>query len=304
LDSRATLACLLLSYGIPVCVEPEVVRKINELTRGIVPTVLDASVDLELEYEENVLYTDLTDLVAFDPELLSSLLDVIIVVDEEAFTEELPEVLHVLVVSSSPGRVRSNPSVPLLSLGRRCAFYLGRGNRLSISYSELRYLEDVAGWVNARDVLSEEYAYRHDDTLLRLALDLVEDRLNLSVSDISRSLSVPSHWARILIFLIEKSEERVVRHRVWDWMEPVDKTLFSVKESVDESFVMTVTDELGVRFQAWAYSLYQELSSGYLTWKELCRRTGLGRGELVKVLSLLSRFNALTYKFRYTPPSI
>ncbi|WP_456483734.1 hypothetical protein [Methanopyrus kandleri] len=304
--NRATLAQLMLSYGITICVDEDVLRAINEMTFGQLPMVLDESVDVPLEYEENIMDAEVVSLLEFGEDMVSSLLDMIVVVRVNAVngTGTPWELLNTILLADNPGKVELNGSYfSIFAIDERRIVYISSSGRRRIPYTDLTYMRDISKWVNARDITSPNYAYIYDESALNITKDVLKKRYRASIKGLSELLDRPKHWVRIDTTITEKKDGILVRDRLLDWIEPLEFTKITVRRDVDEPAIEAITGESKVN-KVYALRVFREIKPGFKTYRELVERTQLPDSIVKSTLALFTRFNFLMYSFKYTPPII
>ncbi|WP_148688059.1 hypothetical protein [Methanopyrus sp. SNP6] len=307
--NRATIAQLMLSYGITVCVDEDVLRAINEMTFGQLPMVLDESVDVPLEYEENIMDAEVASLLKFGEDVVSSLLDMIVVVRVNAVngvegTGTPWELLNTILLADNPGKVKlSSSHFSIFAIDERRIVYTSSSGRRRIPYTDLTYMRDISEWVNARDITSPNYAYIYDESALNITKDVLKKRHRASIKGLSELLNRPKHWVRIDTTITEKKDGILIRDRLLDWMEPLEFTKITVRCDVDEPAIEAITGESKVN-KVYALRVFREIKPGFKTYRELVERVQLPDSIVKSTLALFTRFSFLMYSFKYTPPII
>ncbi|AAM02586.1 hypothetical protein [Methanopyrus kandleri] len=304
--NRATLAQLMLSYGITICVDEDVLRAINEMTFGQLPMILDESVNVPLEYEENIIDAELVSLLEFGEDMVSSLLDMIVVVRVNAVngTGTPWELLNTILLADNPGKVELNGSYfSIFAIDERQIVYISSSGRRRIPYTDLTYMKDISEWVNARNIMSPNYAYIYDESALNITEDVLKKRYRASIKGLSELLDRPKHWVRIDTTITEKKDGILIRDRLLDWIEPLEFTKITVRRDVDEPAIEAITGESKVN-KVYALRVFREIKPGFKTYRELVERAQLPDSIVKSTLALFTRFNFLMYSFKYTPPII
>ncbi|WP_456481407.1 hypothetical protein [Methanopyrus sp.] len=304
--NRATLAQLMLSYGITICVDEDVLRAINEMTFGQLPMVLDESVDVPLEYEENVMDAEVASLLEFGEDMVSSLLDMIVVIEVNAVDgSDTPlELLNAILLADNPGKVKlSRSRPPVFAIDEKRIVYISSSGRRRIPYTDLIYMRDISEWVSARNITSPNYAYIYDEGAIKITKDVLKKRYRASVKGLSELLDRPKHWVRIDTTITEKKDGMLIRDRLLDWMEPLEFTKITVRRDVDEPAIEAITSESKVN-KVYALRVFREIKPGFKTYRELVERAQLPDSIVKSTLAMFTRFNFLMYSFKYTPPII
>ncbi|WP_457620328.1 hypothetical protein [Methanopyrus sp.] len=307
--NRATLAQLMLSYGITICVDEDVLRAINEMTFGQLPMVLDESVDVSLEYEENIMDAEISSLLEFGEDMVSSLLDMIVVVrvniiNDVDDTGTPWELLNTILLADNPEKITLNSTYfSVFAIDKKRIVYISSSGRRRIPYTDLAYMRDISEWVNARDIVSPNYAYIYDESALNITEDVLKKRYRASIKGLSELLDRPEHWVRIDTTITEKKDGILIRDRLLDWIEPLEFTKITVRRDVDEPAIEAITGESKVN-KVYALRVFREIKPEFKTYRELVERVQLPDSIVKSTLALFTRFNFLMYSFKYTPPII
>ncbi len=304
---KATLCQLLVTYGIPTCVDVDTIRRLNEITLGKVPLVLDESVDIEVPFEDNVLVTDVLSLLEFEYDLISALLDTTIVIpmDLIQYPTVMPwEILGTIGVYYDKKEVKyvEKTSFPVLILLDDHILYVKGKNRDVIPYHDLIYLLDFGLWANAKYVLDPgRYAYVYKEDIINTIDDLIQKHNYLNLKGLSDLFNRPYHHIRIDIEILERVKQSSIRDRIEDWFYPYDNTKVTTRKGVKSDIIDVIAEESSIS-KKYTYKVYDAIKTESKSVSQISKETGIPEGAVAASLSLFTRFNILLFTFKYKAP--